>query len=81
MTDLPVFSGTFDGTELIEMLIETRAKGGNLLLNVGPEPSGVIPFEQERIIRELGLWIFINHEASQDGTSVFARIGKTFVVE
>ena len=51
------------GTQLIEMLIETRAKGGNLLLNVGPEPSGVIPFEQERIIRELGLWLFINHEA------------------
>lgn len=25
--------------------------------------------------------IFVNHEASQDGTSVFARIGKTFVVE
>lgn len=25
--------------------------------------------------------IFIGHEASQDGTSVFARIGKTFVVE
>ena len=25
--------------------------------------------------------IFLNHEASQDGTSVFARIGKTFVVE
>lgn len=25
--------------------------------------------------------IFINHEPSQDGTSVFARIGKTFVVE
>jgi alpha-L-fucosidase len=51
------------GTELIEMLIETRAKGGNLLLNVGPEPNGVIPFEQERIIRELGLWMFINREA------------------
>ena len=51
------------GTELIKMLIETRAKGGNLLLNVGPEPSGVIPFEQERIIRELGLWLFINGEA------------------
>ena len=25
--------------------------------------------------------IFLNHEASQDGTSVFARIGKTFVPE
>lgn len=25
--------------------------------------------------------LFLNHEASQDGTSVFARVGKTFVVE
>lgn len=51
------------GGQLIEMLIETRAKGGNLLINVGPEPSGVIPFEQKRIFRELGLWMFINGEA------------------
>ncbi|GMV90656.1 MAG: hypothetical protein AMXMBFR82_04340 [Candidatus Hydrogenedentota bacterium] len=51
------------GTELIEMLIEIRAKGGNLLINVGPEPSGVIPFEQERILRELALWMFVNGEA------------------
>jgi alpha-L-fucosidase len=51
------------GTQLIEMLIEIRAKGGNLLLNVGPEPSGVIPFEQERILRELALWLFVNGEA------------------
>jgi alpha-L-fucosidase len=53
------------GGKLIEMLIETRAKGGNLLINVGPEPSGVIPFEQERVFRELGLWMFINDEAIQ----------------
>ncbi len=51
------------GTDLIEMLIEIRAKGGNFLLNVGPEPSGVIPAEQERRIRELGLWLFTNGEA------------------
>ena len=51
------------GTELIEMLIETRAKGGNLLLNVGPTPQGEIPFEQERRIRELALWLFVNGEA------------------
>ena len=50
------------GTQLINMLIETRAKGGNLLINVGPEPSGVIPFEQTRVFRELGLWMFINRE-------------------
>ncbi|QDU86686.1 Alpha-L-fucosidase [Pirellulimonas nuda] len=51
------------GGQLIKMLIETRAKGGNLLLNVGPEPSGVIPFEQERVFRELALWMFINDES------------------
>ncbi len=51
------------GTQLIEMLIEIRAKGGNFLLNVGPQPDGVIPFEQERRIRELALWMFINREA------------------
>ena len=51
------------GTELIEMLIEIRSKGGNFLLNIGPQPDGLIPFEQERRVRELALWLFINREA------------------
>ena len=51
------------GGQLIEMLIDIRAKGGNLLINMGPEPSGRIPFEQERRFRELGLWMFVNREA------------------
>ncbi len=51
------------GTKLIEMLIEIRAKGGNLLLNVGPQPDGAIPFEQDRRIREMALWQFVNGEA------------------
>ena len=51
------------GTKLIEMLIEIRAKGGNFLLNLGPQPDGGIPFEQERRIRELALWMFVNREA------------------
>ena len=54
------------GRKLIEMLIETRAKGGNLLINVGPAPAGEIPFEQDRILRELALWLFINGEAIYD---------------
>jgi alpha-L-fucosidase len=54
------------GTELIEMLIEIRAKGGNFLLNVGPTPDGEIPFEQTRRMRELALWLFINREAIYD---------------
>lgn len=34
-----------------------------MLLNVGPEPNGEIPKEQENILRELGAWMFINSEA------------------
>jgi alpha-L-fucosidase len=51
------------GTDLIKMLIDVRAKGGNLLLNIGPDPDGVIPFEQTRRLRELALWMFVNGEA------------------
>ena len=54
------------GGELIAMLIDIRSKGGNLLINMGPESSGRIPHEQERIFRELGLWMFVNREAIHD---------------
>ena len=50
------------GGELIGTLIETRAKGGNLLLNVGPKPDGELPIEQEERLREVALWMFINSE-------------------
>lgn len=51
------------GTRLIEILIETRAKGGNQLLNVGPKPNGDLPIEQKANLRELAAWNFINGEA------------------
>ena len=51
------------GWELISLLVETRAKGGNLLLNVGPKPDGELPIEQEERLRELALWMFVNGEA------------------
>jgi alpha-L-fucosidase len=54
------------GTELIDTLIETRAKGGNLLLNVGPKPNGTIPEEQDARLREIALWNFVNGEAIRE---------------
>ncbi|MFA9392430.1 MAG: alpha-L-fucosidase [Prolixibacteraceae bacterium] len=51
------------GSKLIELLIETRAKGGALLLNIGPKPDGSIPEAQENNLREMAAWYFINHEA------------------
>ena len=54
------------GTLLIEILIETRAKGGALLLNVGPKPNGELPIEQEERLREVALWHAVNGEAVHD---------------
>lgn len=51
------------GSQLIELLIEARAKGGSLLLNVGPKANGALPSEQEDRLREMGAWYFINHES------------------
>jgi alpha-L-fucosidase len=51
------------GGQCISLLVETRAKGGNLLLNVGPKPDGELPIEQEERLREIALWMFVNREA------------------
>ena len=52
--------------QIITMLIETRAKGGNLLLNVGPTADGEIPFDQKARLNELALWMFINKESMEN---------------
>ena len=52
-----------DGNRVVEILIETRAKGGALLLNLGPRPDGSINELQEDIMREVALWNFVNREA------------------
>ncbi|TWJ04964.1 alpha-L-fucosidase [Mucilaginibacter frigoritolerans] len=50
------------GTQLIDLLIEARSKGGSLLLNVGPKANGELDAEQEGRLREIAAWYFINHE-------------------
>ena len=50
------------GGECISLLVETRAKGGNLLLNVGPTPDGELPLEQKERLCEIALWMFVNQE-------------------
>ncbi len=49
-------------SKVIEMLIETTAKGGNLLLGVGPGPDGSFPTEAVSRLREIGAWLRINGE-------------------
>ncbi|GIZ09744.1 alpha-L-fucosidase [Flavobacterium sp. UMI-01] len=58
------------GKEVINKLIEIRAKGGNFLLNIGPKPNGEIPIEQEERLREMALWMFVNNEGVKNVRSL-----------
>ena len=50
-------------TEIIENLVHIRARGGNLLLNVGPRPDGRISPGDEDVLRDLGLWMMLYGES------------------
>jgi alpha-L-fucosidase len=49
--------------EIIENLIHIRARGGNMLLNIGPRPDGRIAPADEDLLRDLGLWMMLYGEA------------------
>ena len=42
---------------LIHMLVDIVAKGGNLLLNVGPDADGNLPTEAMQRMEEIGQWL------------------------
>jgi alpha-L-fucosidase len=67
------------GSQLIGLLIEARAKGGSLLLNVGPKPDGALPIEQEERLREMSAWYFVNRECIDSVRSwVISKEGDTW---
>lgn len=48
---------------LIHLLADIVAKGGNLLLDVGPKPDGTFPQEVLDRLTEIGKWMDINKDA------------------
>lgn len=48
--------------QLVGLLLEVVAKGGNLALNVGPQPDGRLPEGAIKGIRELGAWLNVYGE-------------------
>jgi len=49
--------------ELVNMLVDIVAKGGNLLLNIAPSPQGTWDDEAYQRLQELGAWMRTNGEA------------------
>lgn len=49
--------------QLIHLLVDIVAKGGNLLLNIGPSPEGELPPVSLERLKEIGTWMRVNSEA------------------
>jgi alpha-L-fucosidase len=49
--------------DLVRMVVDVTARGGNLLLNIGPCGDGTIPLVQAERVLGLGWWLQTNGEA------------------
>ncbi len=50
-------------SKLVNMLVETASKGGNLLLNVGPTGEGSVPPESVDRLKGIGAWMRVHGDA------------------
>jgi len=48
---------------LIRSLVEVASRGGNFLLNVGPQPDGQIQPEFQERLRAIGEWLSVNGDS------------------
>ncbi len=58
------YDQNYKSTEtLLHTLIDVASKGGNYLLNVGPDPTGIIPPPEAERLAEIGRWLSVNGDA------------------
>ena len=51
------YTDTFkSGHQLVLLLLDVVSKGGNLALNIAPQPDGELPAPAVRSLRDMGAW-------------------------
>ncbi len=60
--------------ELLKTLCSLVSKGGNFLLNIGPDADGTIPPIMEERLLGIGKWLEVNGEAIYD-SEIYSKIG------
>ncbi len=63
--------------KLVEILVETASKGGNLLLNIGPDGAGAVPAPSVERLQGLSEWMRLHGDAIH-GTSASPFEGTPF---
>ena len=48
---------------VVKKLVECVSKGGNMILNVGPDANGRFPAQSCKILDEIGAWMAVNSES------------------
>jgi len=57
--------------EIIQLLATVSSKGGNLILNVGPDSTGQIPAYSVKYLHQVGQWLKVNSESIYGSTKGF----------
>jgi len=81
------FSDSYKSSRtLVHMLIGTAGRGGNLVLDIGPQPNGELPLEAISVVEGMGRWLKVNGDAiygtravevEDSGDVMFTRKGDT----